>query len=50
MGELRDFKFHGQVDHIKPQPMDDKSSQKGVWSHYVNNFKFLVPRKYLGNG
>jgi len=42
MGELRDFTFGGQVDHIKFQPTDDKPSLKWAWSCHVTNFKFLV--------
>jgi len=26
VGELKNFKFDGQVDHIKSQPTDDKQS------------------------
>jgi len=29
--------------HSKSQPMDDKLSLKGTWSHHVTHFKFLVP-------
>jgi len=43
MGERTDFKFRGQVDHIKSEPTDDKPCMKVVWSRHVNNFKFLVP-------
>jgi len=42
VGERRDFKFGGQVDHIKCLPTDNKSSLKGAWCD-VTNFDFLVP-------
>jgi len=50
VGEHRDFKFDGDVDHIKSQPTDEKLSLEGPWSRHVNNFEFLVPLKYLCNG
>jgi len=49
MDECRDFKFDGQVDHIKSQPTDDKPSLKWVWLHHVTNFKFLVPLSLCNN-
>jgi len=42
MGELGDFKFGMQVDHIKSQPTDDKLSLKRPWLCHVTHFKFLV--------
>jgi len=50
VGELRDFKFGRQIDHIKSQPKEDKRSLKGALSHHVTNFKFLLLLKYLWNG
>jgi len=47
VGEHRDLKFGMQVNHSKSHPMGDKLSQKGVWSHHMTHFKFLVPLKYL---
>jgi len=35
VGERRDFIFGGQVDHIKLQPIDNKPSLKGAWSHHI---------------
>jgi len=43
VGEYRDVKFGGQVNHVKSQPMEDKPSLKGAWSRRVTNFKFLGP-------
>jgi len=40
--ECRDVKFGEQVDHCKSQPMDDKLSLKGAWSHHMTHFKILV--------
>jgi len=37
-------------NHSKFQTMDDELSLKGVWSHHVTHFKFLVPLKYPWNG
>jgi len=39
-----DFKFSGQVDHIKSQPTYNKLSLKGVWSLNVTSFKFWSPK------
>jgi len=50
VGERRDFKFGGQVDHIKSRIKNDKPSLNGVWSRHMTHFKFLVPLKYLWNG
>jgi len=47
VGERRDFKFGGQVDHIKSQPADDKPPRKGA-SRHVINFKLLVPKNVFG--
>jgi len=40
MDEQIDFKFGGQVDYIKLQPTDNKSSLKGASSRHVIHFKF----------
>jgi len=43
-GEPRDFRFDGQVGHSNSQPVDDKLSLKGLWSHHVTRFKFWGPK------
>jgi len=35
VGEHRDIKFGGQVDHIKSKLMHDKPSLKGAWSYHM---------------
>jgi len=48
MDEHRDFKYGMQVDQSKSQPTEDKLSLKGVWTHHMIHFKFLVPRNISG--
>jgi len=43
VGEHRDFKFGVQVDHNKSQPMVNKLSQKGAWSHHVTHWSCTWP-------
>jgi len=45
-----DFKVGMMVDHSKSQPMDDKPSLKGLWSHHMTDFEFVGPLKYPLNG
>jgi len=40
MGERRNFKRGGHVDHSKSQPTDGKPSLKGARSRHVTKFKF----------
>jgi len=48
MGKHRDFKFGGQVEKNKFQPVDGKSFLKGAWSHHATHFKFLGPNHTYG--
>jgi len=49
MGERRDFKFAGQVDHVNFQPTGDKKHLKVAWSRLVTNVKYWGPSHNPGN-
>jgi len=44
MGEHRDFKFCGEVDHSKSHPMNDKWSERGMVTS-CDQFKIYSPNK-----